>query len=194
MSKSTRTLQQISYGLSHPRHLLEKLRWDAGRLSASPHEYDVFNFILTAAVLAEWMQVFYRDAGLSEQFSAPTKERKSWLLPSMTKEWIADVECVPNPHSGIERHVENVLSICLHTANASKHFHWTDRDSIRSIGENPTIGDFYSYFFTSTNPDLYLDFRGENYGLQQIKGILLQFYVGQIKHLDSLKNESPHCA
>jgi hypothetical protein len=177
----------LSYGISHPRELFAKLRWEGDRLTPSPHAYDVFNFILTAAVLAEWLQIFYRAASAPEHFSAPTNERKTWLLPRMTQQWISDVSCVPNPHDGIERHVENVLSICLQTANASKHFRWTDRGDIRSIGETPPINSFYSYFFTSTEPDLYLEFQGENYGLQQIKGILLQFYAGQISYLEVLE-------
>jgi len=39
--------------------------------------------------------------------------------------------------------------------------------------------------------DLYLDFQGENYGLQQIKGILLQFYAGLIEYLDEVQASVP---
>lgn len=60
-----------------------------------------------------------------------------------------------------------------------------------AIGENPPIGDWYAWFFTSRGSDLYLDFQGENYGLQQIKGILIQFHTGLIEYLDGLQVQEP---
>ena len=192
MTKQKRTMQQLSYGIERPHDLLVKLRWDADKLNASPHPYDVFNFVLTAAVLAEWIQKFYLSEFVPEPFSAPTKERKDWLLPNGSSQWIVDTRCLPNRHCDFRRHIANALSICTHTANASKHFHWQDRGDINAIGENPPISDYYQYFFTSTAPDLYLDFQGENYGLQQIKGILLQFYTGLIEYLDGLRAQGQH--
>lgn len=97
-----------------------------------------------------------------------------------------DLKCVPNPYNGIQRHIANVLSVCTHTANASKHFHWNDNSSVNMISQDPPINNYYNWCFTSTAPDLYLDFQGEHYGLQQIKGILLQFYSGLIEYLESL--------
>jgi hypothetical protein len=190
MTKPKKTMEQFSYGIERPSDLLSKLEWDAEKLTRSPHPYDVFNFILTAAVLAEWIQKFYSSASGPEPFSAPNKERKDWLLPNMSPQWIANTHCLPNPHCDFKHHIANVLSICAHTANASKHFHWEDRGHIAAIGSNPPIGDWNQYFFTSTEPDLYLNFQGENYGLQQIKDILLQFYAGLIEYLDGLQEQA----
>jgi len=186
VTKQKRTMEHFSYGLERPNDLLSKLKWDAEKLTSSPHPYDVFNFMLTAAVLAEWIQNFYSSESTSEPFAVPTKTRRGWLLPSIAPQWITDTRCLPNPHNGVLRHIENALSICRHTANASKHFHWNDGGNVNAIGQEPQIRDWYSYLFTSTAPDLYLCFKNENYGLQQIKGIVLQFYAGQIAYLDSI--------
>ena len=175
--------------MEHPRDLLAKLEWDADKLNASPHPYDVFNFILTAAALAEWIQKYYSSKSAPKPFSAPTNEQKTWLLPDCSSQWIGDTSCLPNRHRDFHHHIANVLSICTYTANASKHFYWHDRSSITAIGENPPIRNYYQWFNTSTAPDLYLDYQGENYGLQQIKGILLQFYRGLIGYLDEIRSQ-----
>lgn len=187
LNHAKRTMKQLSYGIDNPQDLLAKLKWDADKLTESPHPYDIFNFVLTAAVLAEWIQKFYFSESAPEPFSAPTNKRQTWLLPERSPQWIIDSSCLPNPHSDVRRHISNALSICSHTANATKHFHWHDRGNITAIDEDPPIGDWYQYFFTSTAADLYLEYQGENYGLQQIKGILLQFYKGVIKYLDELQ-------
>lgn len=184
MTQLKRTMKHFSYGISKPSDLLAKLNWDAEKLTQSPHPYDVFNFILTAAVLAEWIQQFYRSGSAPEPFTAPKKAGSSWRLPEMSRQWISDTACLPNRHCDVRRHISNALSICTHTANASKHFHWKDHGHLQAIGTNPPIGNWYQFYFTSRMPDLYLDFQGENYGLQQIKGILLQFYAGLIAYLD----------
>ena len=93
MTQQQRTMEQLSYGIERPSDLLAKLRWDADKLTESPHPYDVFNFVLTAAVLAEWIQKFYSSDSAPEPFSAPNKERKVWLLPSMSPLWIGDTSC-----------------------------------------------------------------------------------------------------
>ena len=186
MAKLKRTMQHFSYGIERPHDLFLKLKWDADKLNTSPHPYDVFNFVLTASTLAEWIQKFYSSETAPEPFSAPTTECKNWLLPNSSPQWIGDTSCLPNPYLDFSHHIENALSICIHTANASKHFHWHDRGNITAIGEDPPIRGFYQWCYTSTAPDLYLDFQGENYGLQQIKGILLQFYAGLIEYLDGV--------
>jgi len=95
VANQKRTMQQLSYGIERPSDLLAKLKWDADKLSVSPHPYDVFNFVLTAAVLAEWIQQFYSSASAPEPFSAPTKKRKTWLLPDRSPQWIGDVVTSP---------------------------------------------------------------------------------------------------
>ncbi|OQW43068.1 MAG: hypothetical protein A4S08_10245 [Proteobacteria bacterium SG_bin4] len=185
-----RTMQHLSYGIERPCDLLKKLEWEADKLRNKPHAYDVFNFMLTAAVLAEWIQKFYSSDSVPDPFAEPKKGQCNWLIPSKAVHWINDTSCLPNPYLDVRYHIENALSICSHTANASKHFHWKDGRSITRIEEEPQIGDYYQYFFTSTAPDLYLEFEGDYYGLQQIKGILLQFYTGLIHYLENKESSS----
>lgn len=182
-----KTMEQISYGIEKPSDLLSKLKKDADRLTRSPDPHDVFNFIVTAAVLADWIQQFYRSAKIREIFKVPKNNKDKWLLPSMSPAWIINTECLPNKHCDFRRHIENALSICWYTANASKHFHWYDGGQVTTIGEDPSIRSWYQYFFTSRKPDLYIEFNGENYGLQQISGILLQFFSGIIEYFDGIQ-------
>lgn len=49
---------------------------------------------------------------------------------------------------------------------------------VNSIGHEPVIDGYYKWFFTSVEPDLYIDYSGENYGLTQIARIVIQFYEG----------------
>jgi hypothetical protein len=57
MSKPTMT--QLSYGIAKPVDLLKKLNQDEAKLTAKPHPHDVFNFVVTAAVLNEWIRKCY---------------------------------------------------------------------------------------------------------------------------------------
>lgn len=41
------TLAALSYGISTPEELFEKLIADGNRLTENPHPHDVFNFIIT---------------------------------------------------------------------------------------------------------------------------------------------------
>lgn len=189
MSKEKRTIDTLSYGLRHPSQLLEKLELDAEKLCSNPNPYDVFNFIVTAAVLAEWIKNYYETTNASKPFSAPTNQQVEWTLPDICESWITDTTCMPNPKGGISHHIQNMLSICAHTANASKHFHWADKGRIEAIGCKPPITDWYQYFFTSRAPDLYVTYRGKNYGLQQIRGTLLQFYRGLIAHFECIDQQ-----
>ncbi|ACD89735.1 hypothetical protein Clim_0649 [Chlorobium limicola DSM 245] len=189
MAKDRKTVDTLSYGLSRPTQLLEKLELDAAKLCSSPNPYDVFNFIVTAAVLAEWTKNYYKTDDGPTPFGPPTKVKDEWTLPGTCEKWITDTTCLPNPAGGVTRHIQHMLSICAHTANASKHFHWGDRGQIEAIGDKPPIKDWYQYFFTSTAPDLYVTYRGENYGLQQIKGTLLQFYRGLISQLEHTEQQ-----
>lgn len=140
MPKQRKSIESLSYGLTHPSQLLEKLKLDSEKLGTSPHPYDVFNFVVTAAVLAEWIQKRYETTQTADPFRSPQKEQPNWALPRESEHWIVDTTCLPNPHNGVARHIENVLSICAHTANASKHFHWADKGHVESISTVPPIG------------------------------------------------------
>lgn len=190
MNTLKRTMQHLSYGMQHPLDLLSKLKLDAEKLTRTPHPYEVFNFVVTAAVLAEWIQKFYVSESAPEPFASPNKKRNTWLIPRISPQWIKNRDCIPNREGNVERDIANALSICAHTANATKHFHWNDQGAVSAIGETPPIGDWYQYFFTSTAPDLYVCIYGENYGLQQVKDILLQFYAGLIEYLDEIEGQS----
>jgi hypothetical protein len=77
----------------------------------------------------------------------------------------------------------NAMCICWDTANASKHYHWLGKSDVKAIEPEPIVGDWYQYVFTSVDPDLYIDYGGECYGLLQLRGIILQFYGGLLAHI-----------
>ena len=183
MSTTNRTMRVLSYGIFSPHDLLEKLRLDGAKLIDIPAPYDIFNFIVIAAVLAEWVENYYRTSKKAGEFATPTRHR-DWIIPSISDEWIVDTSHLPNIDSGIQRSIKNCLSICAHTANASKHFYWKDSGAVTSVSEDPPIKDYYQYFFTSTEQDVYVEFEGENYGIKQIKGVLLQFYACLIDYFE----------
>lgn len=181
-------MKSLSYGISRPDHLFEKLKLDAGKVTENADPFDVFNFVVTAAVLAEWLENCYRVDGEERIFGKPNKENNwQWVLPEKSKDWINTKRCIPNLNRDFMVHISNVLSICDHTANASKHFHWGDKGSIKEISEHPDINSWYQYFFTGTSQDIYVDYEGEVYGLIQIKEILLQFYSGLLPYLEATR-------
>jgi hypothetical protein len=175
-------MSQLSYGLETPEDILAKLTSDAGKLTRTPHAYDVFNFMVTAAVLNEWVVKYYRPHPIVAAIEQASERRDSSLLPSEAATWIPDQSCLPNRHCDVRRHIHNAMRICWETANASKHYHWQG-NRIKAIEAAPIVGNWYQYFFTSREPDLYIDYEGECYGLLQLRGILLQFYTGLLGHM-----------
>jgi hypothetical protein len=171
-------MADLSYGISTPEDLLEKLKRDVAKLTPEPHPDYVFNFIITAATLNEWLRKVFRGNELVEAISSAFTVRDWQALPVDVGEWIRDASCVPNRHCDIRRHVLNVLALCWDIAGASKHFHW--QGGVRDVQPKPIVGDWYQYFFTSVAPDLYVDYDGEVYGLSQISGLVLQFYQGAL--------------
>lgn len=176
-------MSQLSYGIERPEELFQKLTKDAEKLTAEPHPYDVFNFVVTAAVLNEWIFKFHKEHPTVVEIALAKDKRDSGLLPTQTLAWINDTECLPNRHCDIRRHIMNAMCICWDTANASKHYHWLGKSDVQAIGPEPVISSWYQYFFTSVEPDLYIDYGGECYGLSQIRRIILQFYGGLLTHI-----------
>jgi len=188
MVNRRRTMQVVSYGFSRPKDLFEKLKRDAAKLSAQPSPDDVFNFLVTAASLNEWVKKFYKDSPLVERIVAAVKARKWETFPLARTPWLADGSCVPNGHLDERHHIINALRICWETAGASKHFYW--QGHVRDVQPEPIVRGWYQYFFTSVEPDLYVDYDGEAYGLSQVRGIVLQFY----EQLLSILEEENGCA
>ncbi|WPL17497.1 hypothetical protein Thiowin_02516 [Thiorhodovibrio winogradskyi] len=179
----------LSYGIETPKHLLKKLEHEANQLTETPHPYCVFNFLLTAAVLAEWVHKYYESYNLPDPFRCPTKRVRTWIVPNQAIKWITERGCFPYPDGERKKQLIQVLAICRHIANASKHFHWQDSKEIQAIGTSPPIVNWSQYFFTSTAPDIYVTIDRVNFGLQQIKVMLLQFYAPLLDYLDEQKKE-----
>lgn len=129
------TMRHLSYGLADPSDLLEKLRKDAFKLNADPHPYNVFNFIITAAVLCEWIFKAHAGHPTVDEIATANEKRDPYLLPVICAQWVVDQTCIPNRHCDVRRHIMNALRICWETANASKHFHWT----VSSSGYNCAV-------------------------------------------------------
>jgi hypothetical protein len=177
------TLATLSYGISTPEELFEKLKADGVRLTAQPHPHDVFNFVITSAVLNEWIRKVYRNKGVVREF-AEALDKADWnLLPQSTTDWLIDRPHILQAGPDIRYHVLNILRLTWHTANASKHFHWTSSSGVTDIQPEPIVGDYFQYFFTSPDPDLYVEYDGHAYGLSEIRSVLEQFFEGLLRHI-----------
>jgi hypothetical protein len=175
----------ISYGIKNPSELLEKLLCDADSLVYPYDPHKIFNFFITAYSLSEWIEKYYCSKNRSQSYKAA--ERKvSWLIPDEAINWI-NHDSLPTG-TNHKLHIQDALSICNHSANASKHYNWQDSGSIKAFEENPDITNFYQYFFTSRTPDLYVDIKGRKYSLTQIKNIVTQFFTKLIQHYHAEDN------
>jgi hypothetical protein len=177
------TMSQLSYGLEKPEDLLLKLAQDGSKLTGATHAYDVFNFVVTAAVMYEWTRKYYAWHPTVQAIVKAIEDNDVELFPPESVSWIKDRDCVPNQSGDIRRDIMNAMSICWHTANASKHYHWMKSSDVTAIEATPQVKDWYQYFFTSTAPDLYIEYGGEYYGLTQLQRILMQFYTGLHEHI-----------
>jgi hypothetical protein len=167
-------MEVISYGFSKPEDLFEKLRRDATKLTAQPNPDDVFNFLVTAASLSEWVRKYFAGVALVEDVASSVRARDWKTFPVAESAWLLDVGCIPNRHLDERHHIVNALRLCWDVAGASKHFYWEGH--VKDIQPEPIVSDSYQYFYTAVEPDLYVDYDGEAYGLSQIRGIVLQFY------------------
>ena len=86
MPKST--MYELSYGISKPRDLLNKLIFEGDKLYENPHPYDLFNFFVTEAVLNEQIFKYYSDYSLIKMLNPKTLNIES--LPQETASWIID--------------------------------------------------------------------------------------------------------
>lgn len=176
-----RTMASLSYGLSTPQDLIEKLSRDGAKLSPEPNPDDVFNFLVTAAAVYEWILAAFSEHSLMIAIADSLKQGSWESMPEQVAKWIPDQSCIPNTHFDVRRHIFNVLRICRFGAAASKHFYW--QGNVKAIEPQPIVSNWYQYFFTSTRRDLYIDQDGEVYGLTQVRDIILQFYNGLLNHV-----------
>lgn len=189
MTKSNRTMAKISYGISTPKDLLEKLKQDATELTYPYNPYHIFNFIITAYSLSEWIEKRYESfKNGADEFKVGGKDIKSWKLPDIANEWI-DTHFLPTG-TNYKFHIKDALSICNHTANASKHYHWEDSGCIKAISENPLVSNWYQYNFQARTHDLFVNIDHRTYSFDQIKNIVVQFYSGLIAHYDLQESQN----
>jgi len=177
------TMNEISYGINSPKDLFDKLVLEGEKINANPHPYDLFNFFVTAAVLNEWVKRSYSQHSVVQNIIESLKTKIPENLPTNTASWIVDKSCLPNGCEEL-RHVYNIMKICWDTANASKHYYWAE-SGVSAIEDAPVIIDFYQYFFTSTEPGIYIEYADQYYTVLQIKRILNQFYLGLFSHLEN---------
>lgn len=176
----------ISYVMKEPSELLDKLLFEAENIVGIPNKYHFFNFVITAAILSEWILKHYKQVipyDLRDVLEGKSNTCK--LLMVEADNWIEDKSCLPNSAQGAARHILNSIRICWHTTNATKHYQWIKKD-IDSIGTEAPINNFYDYFFTSVEESVFIRYKEENYTIVQIKDILIQFYPKLIGYLESL--------
>lgn len=178
-------MNRITFGIDKPLDLLKKLEYEGGKLSSDLHPYDVFNFFITASVLYEWTKKHYSKSKIVNEIAKAIKNKNPELIPEVANSWVSEVDCLPNKGCDPRRHIYNVVCICWETANASKHYHWRKSSPVTAVEKEPIIKDWYQYFFTSTEPSLYIEFSGEYYSVKQIKSILIKFYRGLLECLST---------
>jgi hypothetical protein len=178
MSKPKKNMGEISYGISNPSELLEKLLLDADSLEYPYHPHAIFNFFITAYSLSEWVEKYYDSKDRKVKFKVGKPH--GWSIPDEAINWITK-DALPTGRN-YKLHIEDALSICNFSANASKHYNWKDSGAIKAIEKNPAITDWYQFFFTSRLTDLYVDINARKYSLTQIKTIVTQFFTKLIEH------------
>lgn len=175
------------YGLNHPRQLLDKMKSDGQKLEPDYDWVNVFNFFVTASVLNNWVQGHYPLKDLSLVDALQAKTIKGY--PEDVYDWFIDKSCFPNEEYELMEQLRDCLNISHHVYTASKHYDWSrkeDADGIPlSIGREPVINDYYQYFFTKTGPGLFVEIKGQNYCITQIRNILCQFYEGLLGYLEN---------
>lgn len=184
------TMSEISYGIETPSDLLEKLHLDGEKIGQVADKFDLFNFFITAASLYEWTVEHHKSHASIRNIIDAVKNKDSGLFPAETASWIANLDCVPNRHCDLRRHVWNSIQICRQTANASKHYHWCSRSDVQAIEESPQVKTWYQHLTTSRMPGVFIEYAGEYYTVAQIKEILLQFYDGLLQHIGQDENGS----
>lgn len=183
-----KTLTDLSYGLSTPSDLLIKMKSDGQKIEPDYDKYNIFNFIVTAAVLNEWIMKYYNIDENSLLFKAVRSCCKDEIneFPKDTTLWIIDTSCLPNDEYDLRVQIQECISICHHVSNASKHFHWqmSKGPKITAIEKEPEIKDEYQWMFTKCGPGLYIEYDKAYYCITQIRDILIQFYSGFISYLE----------
>lgn len=178
---------KVDYIIQKPTELLTKFLLEAEKINGIPSRNDFFNFVVTSAILSEWIHKHYKFV-VSKDFIDTFEGKSDTGLPIEAEEWIEDKTCLPNSAQGATRHILNSMRICWHTTNATKHYKWQRSKGINSIGTEAPIENMYDYFFTSVDEGLFIRYKDENYTIQQVKNILVQFYPRLIDYLESLNN------
>jgi hypothetical protein len=178
------TIATLSYGISTPDELFEKLKMDGDRLTEQTHPHDIFNFIITSAVLNEWIRKAHGSVAEVKEFATALNQGEWGLLPLATDAWIIERSHILKTGPDVRYHVLNILQLTWYTANASKHFKWTNSSGVTDIQNKPIVRSWYQYFFTSRTPDLYVEYEGHTYGLLEIRSVLVQFFGGILECID----------
>jgi hypothetical protein len=180
---------EISYVIQEPLELLDKFIYEAEKIKGIPNKYDFFNFIVTASVMSEWICKHYESV-ISPDLKSTLKGKSDTGLPLESEDWVSNKTCLPNAALGASRYILNSIRICWVTTNATKHYKWEKATDINSIGTTAKINNHYDYFFTSVEEGLYIRYNNENYSIEQIKDILVQFYPKFVAYLEALKSQS----
>lgn len=179
--------QSITYGLDNPTDLLGKLIRDSEKLGAQPSPDDLFNFFVTANTLSEWTVKFYRLQNCDSSIFQKGTSKKEWIFPTEADSWV-DVTMLPGKHNSSDSasfHINKVLTLCAHVANASKHFRWENNGSVTQIAMNPAPRNWYQFFTHRPNAGLCVDIDGYRYSIDQISHIVTNFYQGLIRYLET---------
>lgn len=174
------SMMTIGYGISSPEDLFQKLERDAAKIANTQSPDDLFNFFVTANSLSDWIE---KHHNLRDMIDPPFQKGKVWIIPSVAETWV-DISRIPGKTGGSAAvfHIKNVLSLCGHVANASKHFNWAASPSIQ-IETNPLPANWYQFFTYQPDAGLCVDIDGFRYSIEQISHIVTSFYRELLKYL-----------
>ncbi|MBA3012986.1 MAG: hypothetical protein KKF12_13925 [Proteobacteria bacterium] len=187
-----KTLKDLSYGLSTPKDLLGKLKFDAEQLKEDQHPYKIFNFIVTAGALAEWTIKYYHlkknNPVLYQAFRSKKYEDRK-LFPDEAYAWLKNTPNLPQPKERAKLHIQTCIQACYSIYTASKHVHWASSNAkITAIEDEPIVGNWYQYFFTGFDKGVYIEVDSAAYSLFEIAAVLNAFYGHLFPFLELQKN------
>ncbi len=192
-------ISELSYGISTPQDLLNKLLRDAEKAQNTHHPDDLFNFFITVAALREWViELYPKDLWkinfLAEILAAleSTKRHKDELinLPEGVSDWINNHELLSNLNINFTFHITCMIDLCHATYNASKHIEWRLNRIPESFESQANIDGWYQYYTTPLDQEdednLFINYQGHKYTFRQLAIVLPQFYTGLINYIEKI--------
>lgn len=187
MNSNITKLSEI--GISTPRDLILKLQYELDKIKIERNDYDIFNFIITSAILSEWIPKHYKEIDDAKNYKTAVTSNNSWnLLPKKSEDWIPEFNHHLNSGPEIRYHIVNAIRLAWQITNASKHYEWRSSSQVTEIQKNPIVRNWHQWTFSSRNLDIYFEFEGHSYSFSEIQHLILNFHKNFVDFLDRKKD------